>query len=234
MDKLEAALKNLDIDYSEETIIKYQKYMDGILNWNEHINLTAITDRDEFVSKHYIDSLVCSGLEEFRASRKVLDLGTGAGFPGVPLAIANPDKKFILMDSLLKRLKIIDQLTKEIGIFNTETVHGRAEELARNKMYRESFDVCISRAVANLATLAEYCLPFVKEGGYFLAYKGPVANEELEKASKAIKVLGGEVERIEPAEFDGYKHNIVVVKKIAKTGKKYPRKAGMPSKEPIM
>ena len=233
MNKLRNALDKLQIPYDDKIIEKFEGYMDGVLSWNEKVNLTAITDRDEFISKHYVDSIVCSSLEEYKAGKTVIDIGTGAGFPGVPLAIISPDKQFTLADSLNKRIKIIDELTDKVGVYNVETVHGRAEEMARNKKYRERFDLCVSRAVANLATLSEYCLPFVKVGGYMLAYKGPVAEAELEEANKAISLLGGEVVRIEPAELEGYKHNIVVIKKIKKTMAKYPRKAGTPSKEPI-
>lgn len=233
MDKLEKALMKMGGDSSESTIAKYKKYMDGILEWNEKINLTAITEESEFISKHYIDSLICAELKEFQEASGIIDIGTGAGFPGIPLAIAYPNKNFVLADSLLKRLKVIDQLTAEIGLKNVVTIHGRAEELGRKKEYREAFDVCVSRAVANLATLSEYCLPLVKVGGYFLAYKGPATAEELKKAEKAIRVLGGEAERIVPVSLDGYDHNIVVIRKDYKTNKKYPRKAGTPGKEPI-
>lgn len=231
---LEEALEKLNIPFDESVIKSFEEYMDGILEWNEKINLTAITDKNEFISKHFIDSILGYNFEEYTNADSVIDIGTGAGFPGVPLAIVSPDKSFVLADSLNKRLKAINDLTSKIGIDNVETVHGRAEELAKNKHYRESFDICVSRAVANLAVLAEYCLPFIRTGGYLLAYKGPDAEDEVKKAEKAIKVLGGKFKRIESVNLDGYNHNIVVIEKIKNTPAKYPRKAGTPSKEPIL
>ena len=204
------------------------------MEWNEKINLTAIKDRDEFIVKHLVDSILCVGFPEYQNSESVIDVGTGAGFPGVPLSIVSPDKEFLLADSLNKRLKVIDDLTGKLGIYNVETIHGRAEELARNKNYRARFDLCVSRAVANMAVLAEYCLPFIRKGGYLLAYKGPDAEEELKNAEKAIKILGGKIIRIESTPLEGYEHNIVVIEKVKDTPAKYPRKAGTPVKEPIL
>lgn len=224
----------LNISYDEEMILKFEKYMDGILLWNEKINLTAITEREEFIHKHFIDSVLAYSFEEFVNADTVIDIGTGAGFPGIPLAIICPDKDFLLADSLNKRLKVINSLTEETGIENVTTVHGRAEELARNKKYREGFDISVSRAVANLAVLCEYCLPFIKIGGHLLAYKGPDASDEVKKAEKAIKILGGKFKRIESVDLNGFDHNIVVIEKIKPTPAKYPRKAGTPSKEPIL
>ena len=170
MDSLKKALDELNISYTEKQIQQFASYMDGVLEWNEKVNLTAITEHEEFIAKHFVDSVLCADFDEFKNAKTVIDVGTGGGFPGVPLAIMAPDKKFVLMDSLNKRLKIIDELTAEAGIMNTQTVHARAEELARNKNHREKYDVCVSRAVANLTTLSEYCLPFIKVGGYLLAY----------------------------------------------------------------
>jgi len=234
MKSLTDALTKLGIPFDETIVEQFKGYMEGILDWNEKINLTAITDKEEFIAKHFVDSVLCYGFKEYVNAESIIDVGTGGGFPGIPLAIISPDKYFVLAYSLNKRLKVINTLTDELGIDNAETVHGRAEELAKNKHYRESFDLCISRAVANLAVLAEYCLPFIKKGGYLLAYKGPDAEEELERAAKAIKVLGGKFNRIESVELDGYDHNIVVIEKIKDTPAKYPRKAGTPAKEPIV
>lgn len=233
MKSLTDALTKLNIPYDETIVEQFRGYMEGILEWNEKINLTAITDREEFIAKHFVDSVLCYGFKEYINAESVIDVGTGGGFPGIPLSIVSPDKDFVLADSLNKRLKVINSLTSELGIENAETVHGRAEELAKNKAYRQGFDLCISRAVANMAVLAEYCLPFIKKGGYLLAYKGPDAEEELAKADKAIKILGGKFVRIESVELDGYDHNIVVIEKIKDTPAKYPRKAGTPAKEPI-
>lgn len=234
MNKLIESLEKLNVPFDEFTVEKFRKYMEGILEWNEKINLTAITDKEEFISKHYIDSILSYHFPEYVNAESIIDVGTGGGFPGVPLAIVSPDKEFLLADSLNKRLKVINELASEIGIENVVTVHGRAEELARNKKYRESFDLCISRAVANLAVLSEYCLPFIKIGGFLLAYKGPDAEEEVKRAEKAIKTLGGKFKTIKSVELDGYDHNIVLIEKIKNTPLKYPRKAGTPSKEPIL
>ena len=234
MKSLTDALDKLKISYDDTIVEQFKGYMEGILEWNEKINLTAITEKEEFIAKHFVDSVLCHGFKEYRNAETIIDVGTGGGFPGVPLAIVSPDKDFMLADSLNKRLKVINTLTGELGIENVETVHGRAEELAKNKMYRQSFDICISRAVANMAVLAEYCLPFIKKGGYLLAYKGPDAEEELERAANAIKILGGKFVRIESVELDGYEHNIVVIEKIKDTPAKYPRKAGTPAKEPLV
>ena len=235
MDRLKKALDELKVEYTQETIDKFTMYMDEILEWNEKINLTAITDRDEFISKHFIDSLLAAAAAGMSEARNIIDVGTGGGFPGMPLAIIFPDKHFVLMDSLNKRLKVIDAACGKIGITNVTTLHGRAEELSRNKEHREKYDVCVSRAVANMSTLSEYCLPFVKKGGYFLAYKGPNSEEEVAAAANAIKLLGGKIEGYTEAMFSGFEfsHHIICVKKIKETPAKYPRKAGIPSKEPL-
>lgn len=235
MENLKNVFEKLNIKFSDDKAAKYEAYMNEILERNQYINLTAITDKDEFIKKHYIDSLLCGDSEEFINADTVIDVGTGGGFPGIPLAIAFPKKKFVLIDSLNKRIKIINELCASLGINNVEAVHGRAEELARRKNLRENFDICISRAVANMSTLSEYCIPFVKVGGTFIAYKGPDCQEELDEASKAISMLGGDVERIDKPQFEGlpFEHTLIYVKKKENTKSKFPRKAGTPSKEPI-
>ena len=228
-------LQGLGIPYQREKAERLYRYMEGILEWNQKVNLTAITEREAFAVKHLLDSLLCLGFKEYQQAKTVIDVGTGAGFPGVPLAVFSADKEFTLVDSLQKRLKIIDQLTASIGIGNVKTIHGRAEELAKKKEFREAYDLCVSRAVANLTVLTEYCLPFVKPGGYFLAYKGPGSEEEIKEASKALEILGGKVERIEtgPVSELALEHKILVIKKFRPTPSKYPRKAGTPAKEPL-
>ncbi len=233
MNKLTDAFEKLNIPFDNEMIEKYHIYMEGIIAWNEKINLTAITDHDDFITKHFVDSVLCYHFDEYINAESVIDVGTGAGFPGIPLAILSEDKQFVLADSLNKRLRVINDVAEQGGIDNIETVHGRAEELAKNGKYRQQFDVCVSRAVANLAVLAEYCLPFIRKGGYLLAYKGPDAENEVKVAEKAIKILGGKLRRIESVSLDGYHHNIAVIEKIKDTPAKYPRKAGTPAKEPI-
>ena len=232
---LRKALEVMGAPADDETVNKYQQYMDGVLDWNEKVNLTNITDPEEFIIKHFIDSIICVDYPEFEEARKVIDVGTGGGFPGVPLAIAAPDKEFVLMDSLNKRLKIIDELCGQIGIGNVTTVHARAEELAKNKAHREQYDLCVSRAVANMAVLAEYCLPFIKVGGCLMAYKGPDADREVEEARKALFLLGGQVEEIREGNLKefGIDHKVVIIKKVKNTPSKFPRKAGTPAKEPL-
>lgn len=235
MEKLKRAFEQLNIPSDENLTEKFRLYMEKILEWNEHINLTAITDKDEFVDKHFVDSILSYGRAEIENARTVIDIGTGAGFPGIPLAFVYPDKKFVLADSLNKRLKVIDQLCKEIGILNVELVHARAEELGKNKAHREKYDLCVSRAVANFATLSEYCLPLVKKDGFFMAYKGPDAEREIEESGKAVSLLGGKVTEIFKPTLSNldFSHNLVMVRKIKNTPAKFPRKAGTPAKEPL-
>ena len=220
---------------TEEKNAILEKYMEGILAWNEKVNLTNITDPAEFRIKHNADSLMCVDFPEFLDAETVIDVGTGGGFPGIPLAVYAPEKQFILLDSLNKRLKIIDELAGELGIKNITLVHGRAEDAARTKEHREKYDLCVSRAVSNLATLSEYCLPFIKVGGYLLAYKGPGAEEEVKEAAKALKTLGGSLVDIRETSMEEYglDHRILVIKKVRNTPKAYPRKAGTPLKEPL-
>lgn len=235
MEALKKALELMGGPSDDITVNKYQQYMEGVLDWNEKVNLTNITDPEEFVIKHFIDSIICIDYPEFEEAGRIIDVGTGGGFPGVPLAIAAPHKEFILMDSLNKRLKIIDELCVQIGIGNVTTVHARAEELAKNKAHREQYDLCVSRAVANMATLAEYCLPFIKVGGCLMAYKGPDAEREVEEARKALYLLGGQVEEIREGNLKefGIDHKVVIIKKVKNTPSKFPRKAGTPAKEPL-
>ncbi|MBO4235117.1 MAG: 16S rRNA (guanine(527)-N(7))-methyltransferase RsmG [Firmicutes bacterium] len=232
LDYVIRGLKAASIDsYNAETD-KLAAYMEGILEWNEKINLTAIIEPAEFVEKHYIDSLAALKVAEFQDAERIMDLGTGGGFPGVPLAIMRPEKEFILADSIAKRLKIIDKLTMALEISNIETLHGRAEDLAHKEEYRETFDLVVSRAVAEMKVLAEYALPFVKVGGAMIAYKteGEKLDEEITAAERAIKVLGGRPSRTKKGAGD---HVLVIIEKVKKTPPKYPRKAGTPRKEPL-
>lgn len=235
MNPLKKALESMKLECSDDMLEKFNSYMLGVLDWNEKVNLTTITDPQEFVVKHFIDSIICTDYPEYEDADKIIDVGTGAGFPGVPLAIVSPEKEFILMDSLNKRLKIIDELCREADIANVTTIHARAEELAKNKAHREQYDLCVSRAVANMAVLAEYCLPFIKVGGFLMAYKGPDAETEVTEAAHALSLLGGRVEEIRNGNLKdfGIDHKVVVIKKVKNTPSKFPRKAGTPAKEPL-
>lgn len=223
-------MERMEEQVAEKRFAKMTAYMEAVLSWNEKINLTNITSPEEFAEKHFLDSLSVIDTAEMEDAGSIVDLGTGGGFPGVPLAICYPDKSFLLVDSLDKKLKVIQSITEELGIKNISLLHMRAEDMGQSKAYREKFDLCLSRAVANLSTLAEYCLPLVKVGGVFIAYKGSSAEEEAEAADEAIVELGGALYNIEETILD---HNLVYIEKEQKTPKKYPRKAGTPSKSPL-
>ncbi len=214
---------------------KLEHYMELVLKYNESVNLTAITDRDEFVVKHLIDSLDLIHDQRYRKAASVMDVGTGAGLPGIPLAIASPDKEFVLMDSLAKRVKIVGEIAAELGLDNVTAIHGRAEELARDAAYREQFDLCVSRAVSGLSVLAEYCLPFVRKGGWFVSYKGKNYAEEVDSASGALKKLGGRLDAVEENILQEYglSHALLYIFKYKSTPDAYPRRAGIPQKKPL-
>lgn len=226
-------LNEFDIKINDEQIKSFEKYMNLLLEWNEKINLTAITQPEEIKLKHFVDSLTV--LKYINDDDKVIDIGTGAGFPGIPLKIMNKNTKITLLDSLNKRINFLNIVIEKLDLSNIQAIHGRAEEIARNKFYREKYDVVVSRAVANLSTLTEYMLPFVKVGGKCICMKGANVNEELERAQNAIKELGGEIERVDNFYLsdNDNERNIIVIKKVKETNPKYPRKAGTPSKEPL-
>ena len=209
----ELIIKELKEKYGESTANKLLSYLDMVLERNEHINLTAVRDRDEAIVKHVLDSLAICDLPEYKAAKTVIDVGTGAGFPGALLAIVSPDKEFTLLDSTLKRLRVIDEFAETLGISNLKTVHARAEEINRKPEYSGAFDICVSRAVANLDTLSKWCLPFVRKGGSFIAYKGENYNEELEGASKTLRKLGGKLDRIEayPSEPEDISGHVLMI-----------------------
>ena len=226
--------QKIGIEISEEEANKFYNYMNILIQWNEKINLTAITAPDEVSLKHFIDSITINKYIE--NGNSIMDIGTGAGFPGIPLKIINKDKKFTLADSLNKRINFLNEVSKELCLENLECIHSRAEELATNLDYREKYDIVTSRAVARLATLLEYMLPFVKIGGKCICMKGANIEEELEEAKKAIDVLGGKVEIVDKMCLpeSNMERNIIVINKVRTTPSKYPRKAGIPSKQPIM
>lgn len=231
--ELKELAKEINIDLTEKQVNQFRTYKNEIIKWNEQVNLTAITEEKEFLIKHFIDSLTIQ--KYIQANSKIIDIGTGAGFPGIPLKIVDSSLYITLLDSLNKRLKILDEIIENLGLDSISTLHGRAEEIARCKNERETYDYAVSRAVAPLNVLAEYLLPFVKVGGKCICMKGSNGREELKEAEKAIKILGGIVEKVEEITLPktDMKRVIIVLKKQKETPKQYPRKAGTPSKNPI-
>ena len=229
------AAEEVGMSLSEEQYNKFIKYMKLIQEWNEKVNLTAITEDEEVVKKHFIDCIKAYKSEELKNAETIIDVGTGAGFPGIPIAIMDEDKKITLLDSLNKRINFLNLVINELGLKNVKTIHSRAEDGAKTKELREKFDIATSRAVANMAVLSEFCLPYVKVGGSFVALKGPDVEEELEGSRNAIGVLGGKLKNIIEVEIEGtdLNHNIVIVSKIKECPSNYPRKAGVVSKKPI-
>ena len=223
----------IDIELTEDKIELFYNYMEILLEWNKKINLTAITEEKEIILKHFIDSISIN--KYIKKEKIVMDIGTGAGFPGIPLKILNFNNKFILVDSLNKRINFLKEVKKELNLNNLELIHSRVEDIAKNLEYRENIDIIVSRAVANLRILAEYMIPFLKIGGECICMKGPNIDNEIEESKKAIEILGGKIERIENINLleDDIKRNIIIIKKIRQTPSKYPRKAGIPVKQPI-
>lgn len=234
MELLKTSAEKMGIELSQNQLEKFDLYKKLLLEWNEKMNLTAITDDEGIAIKHFADSISVLPLIENK-NASLIDVGTGAGFPGIPLKIANDGFKVTLLDSLNKRITFLEEVKKELGITNLECIHSRAEDGGRNADLREKFDYCVSRAVARLSVLSEYCMPFVAVGGYFISLKGPDAAEELTEAQKAIFVLGGKVEKVVEITIpeSDLKHCAVVIKKIKSTPKAYPRKAGTAAKKPL-
>lgn len=234
-DKFENRLLQLDIQITEQMKEQFAIYYDILCEWNEIMNLTAITQFDEVVEKHFLDSLALGAYLKMKGNLKLIDIGTGAGFPGIPLKIVYPQLHVLLVDSLNKRVRFLNEVIQRLNLSNIFAVHGRAEELARKNEYREQYDVCVSRAVAHLASLSEYCLPFVKIGGAFAAYKSSDIADEVEQSKKAIQILGGKLKSVEMFQLPetAYNRSFVMIDKVKNTSKKYPRKAGTPAKCPL-
>ena len=228
-------LEELNIKLEKRQICQFLQYYELLVEWNSFMNLTAITDYDEVIKKHFVDSLSLIKAIDLSKEISVIDIGTGAGFPGIPLKIAFPNLKITLLDSLNKRIKFLNEVIDKLELKDINTIHGRAEDFAKDKNYRQSYDLCVSRAVANLSTHSEYCLPYVKTGGKFISYKSEKITDEMNAAKNAINILGGnisgQVDFVLP-NSDIYR-NLFIIDKIKDTPMKYPRKAGLPSKEPL-
>lgn len=233
--RFQKILEKWEIPFSKEQQEQLITYYEMLVEKNKVMNLTAITEFEEVLDKHFLDSISLAQYVDLTKPVSVIDLGTGAGFPGMPLKIIFPDLKITLADSLNKRILFLDEVISELGLTDIQTVHARAEDLAHDPNYREQYDYCVSRAVANLSSLSEYCLPFVRIGGSFISYKSGEIEEELAAAKKAIFLLGGQFDRVIPFQLEGTDLNrsFVVIRKEKKTAKTYPRKSGMPTKKPL-
>lgn len=228
-------VKELSIVLNDKQIQQFEQYYNILVEWNKVMNLTAITKYEEVIEKHFLDSLTIVDAINMEKIETLIDVGTGAGFPGIPLKIAFPHLKVTLLDSLNKRIKFLNEVIDLLELDDIKTIHGRAEDYAKQAEYREQYDICVSRAVANLATLSEYCLPYVKVDGLFVPYKSGEIDEELKSSEKAVSILGGKVEEVVKFQLPGTNigRSFVKIHKIKETKKKYPRKAGMPTKEPL-
>lgn len=236
-EKFQKELDLLSIKLNDNQINQFYEYFELLVEWNKVMNLTAITEMDEVITKHFVDSLslIKGVLNLEEKSYKIIDVGTGAGFPGIPLKIAFPQLNIVLMDSLNKRVGFLNEVINQLSLKQITAIHGRAEDLGRDVLHREKYDLCVSRAVANLSTLSEYCMPFVKKGGRFIPYKSGKIEEELNGAKHAVFLLGGKIEEVKVFLLPGteVERSLVIINKNESISKKYPRKAGLPSKEPL-
>jgi len=233
--KLKEDALTFGIELNEEQLYQFIKYYELLVEWNSFMNLTAITEFEDVCTKHFIDSISLCKAVDCTKEYHVIDIGTGAGFPGIPLKIVFPNLRITLLDSLGKRVNFLNTVITELGLQEIEAIHGRAEDFAKIGVLRETFDICVSRAVANLSILSEYCLPYVKVGGYFISYKSEKVTEEIQIAQNAIQILGGEIsdKKVFLLPNSDIYRNLLMIKKVQNTPKKYPRKAGLPSKEPL-
>ncbi|MBE6014770.1 MAG: 16S rRNA (guanine(527)-N(7))-methyltransferase RsmG [Lachnospiraceae bacterium] len=228
-------LKELGISITDKQLQQFIDYYELLVDWNSRMNLTSITEYGEVIKKHFVDSVSLISFYDFSKVESIIDVGTGAGFPGIPLKIMLPDISVLLLDSLNKRVNFLNHVIENISLENINAIHSRAEDAGLDPTYRERYDLCVSRAVANLSTLSEYCLPFVKVGGNFVSYKSADIKDELDSASKALSVLGGNLDKVEEFTIPGtdISRSFVFVNKCKKTGSKYPRKGALPKKHPL-
>ena len=231
----ENKLNELGITLTDEQKQQFDKFYELLVEWNKVMNLTGITEYEEVNEKHFVDSVSIVKAIDINKIETVIDIGTGAGFPGIPLKIAFPHLKVVLLDSLNKRINFLNTVIDELELTDIKTIHGRAEDYAKQAEYREKFDLCVSRAVANLSTLSEYCIPYVSIGGMFVPYKSGEIDEEVQESRNAIQILGGKLEDVVKFQLPGSEigRSFVKIRKINHTIKKYPRKAGLPAKEPL-
>lgn len=231
--KFRNSMNSIGIELMDSQLNAFETYYDMLIEKNKVMNLTAITEFDEVMDKHFLDSVYLFRSIELKADYKLIDIGTGAGFPGIPLKIVFPELKITLLDSLNKRVGFLNDVIDELNLNDIEAIHGRAEDIARDKAYRASYDIAVSRAVANLSTLSEYCLPFVKIGGKFVSYKSGDCADEVDNAKAAIHLLGGKINKIDEFSYSNNSRSFIVIDKVMNTSNKYPRKAGLPSKKPL-
>ena len=234
--KFEEKLSALGIVLDDRQKEQFDLFYEILVEWNEFMNLTGITEYEEVNEKHFVDSVSIVKAMDMKSVKSVIDVGTGAGFPGIPLKIVFPELEVVLLDSLNKRVKFLNAVIEKLQLKGIRAIHGRAEDYAKQQEYREQFDLCVSRAVSNLATLSEYCLPYVKVGGSFISYKSGTVQEEAEQAEKAVKILGGKIKDVVYFSLPDseIQRSLVVIEKVKSTPGKYPRKAGTPLKEPLV
>lgn len=232
---LQVKLHEIQQEFTKKQVEQVYQYYELLVEWNKVMNLTAITEWEEYVEKHIIDSILVKDIYDLEKVENAIDIGTGAGFPAIPLKIFYPHIRFTLLDALNKRIQFLNTVSNELGLENIHGIHGRAEDYGKDKMYREKYDLCVSRAVSELRILSEYCIPFVKMNGVFISYKSNATDDEIKVAKNAVNVLGGKIQNIVdiPLQYDDIMRRFVVIHKISITEDTYPRKAGKPQKKPL-